>query len=53
MDVNLIERDFIHVVQPGQHHPRDPQRDDVTRGDQRAGRIEGLELFGFVGPTEC
>ena len=30
-DVHLVERHLAHVVQAGEHHPRDPERDDVAR----------------------
>ena len=44
MDEHVVERHLAHVVQPGQHHPRDPQRDDVAAGDQHVGRIVVFQL---------
>ena len=48
MNEDLAERHVPHVVQPGEHHPRDPQGDDVAAGDQHAGRIKV-----FRAPAVC
>ena len=51
-DVDLVERHFAHVVQAREHHPGDPQRDDVARRDQRAGGIELREFGRLLGPAQ-
>ena len=45
VDVDVVERHFLHEVQAHHHHARDPEEDDVEAGDQRRGRIVALELF--------
>ncbi len=41
-----------HGVQAEHHHPRDPEEQDVVPGDQHAGRVEGPQVRGFLGPAE-
>jgi len=52
MDVDLAERDLANVVQTHENHPGDPEGDDISRGDQGIGRIEVIQIVGFIGPTE-
>ena len=52
MDVDVVERDLLHEVEPHHHHARDPEEDDVEAGDEHAGGIEALELLGLLGPAE-
>ena len=39
VDVDVVERHLAEVVQPGDHHPRHPERDDVAARHQHAGRV--------------
>ena len=50
-DIDLVERHFADVVQAGDHHPGDPERDDVARRDERAGGIELFQLRRFIWPA--
>ena len=51
MDVDMLKRHLAHVVQAGEHHPRDPQRDDVARRDEDGAGVEEVEDFVAV-PAE-
>ena len=43
----LNARRVLHVVEPREHHPGNPQRDDVPRRDQHAAGVEVVENFVF------
>ena len=52
MDVDVMERHLLQVVQPRDHHARHPERDDVAAGDQHAGRIAVAQLRRVLRPAE-
>src|SRR4051794_38930226 len=52
VDVDVTERDRAGELEPGHHHPRDPEEEDLAGGGQEAGRVEGPQLGGVVGPAE-
>ena len=41
----MFERDIAHIVQPGQHHAGNPQRDDVAGRDEHGTWVEVVENF--------
>ncbi len=43
MHMHVRERHLPHVVEAGDHHPRDPQRDDVATRDQHVAGIKLLQ----------
>ena len=45
----MLERNVPHVIETRQHHPRYPQRDDVTRGHQHAAGIKVRQDFVLAG----
>ena len=52
MDEHLVERNFADVVQPGQHHPRHPKRDDIAAGDQHVRRIVVFQFLRLLRPAQ-
>ena len=52
MDIDFLERDFSHVVQPHQYHAGYPQSNNVARCNQRAGGIEIVQFLGFLRPSQ-
>ncbi len=52
VDVDVAERDVAGELDPHHDHPRDPEEEDLARGGEEAGRIEGAQLRGVVGPAE-
>ena len=49
---DFLEGNFAHVVEPHQNHSRNPQRDNVARGDERAGGIEVVQFRRLFRPSE-
>ncbi len=52
VDIDGVEGHVARHLQLHHHHPRDPEEDDVKAGHQHAAGMEGLELFGLLGPAE-
>ena len=52
MDGDVAKRNLPRIKKPHDHHPRDPERDDVTAGDERGGGIEAVELRRLCRPAE-
>ena len=51
VDVHILERNFAHELYAHHHHPGDPEEDDVKRGDERGGGIEGFQFRRLVRPA--
>ena len=49
VDVDVVERDFVHELEAHHDHARDPQEDDVKRRDQHVGGIEAARSSVFSG----
>ena len=52
MDDDVRERHLAYELDASHDHPADPEVDDLPRGAVHVRRIEGLEVFGLVRPTE-
>ena len=52
MDGDICEGNLPCIKKPHDHHPRDPERDDVTAGDERGRGIEAVELRRLRRPAE-
>ena len=52
VNINRLERNFLHVLHAGEDHAGNPEEDDVISGDQRVRRIEVLQLLGLVRPSK-
>ena len=52
VDVHVVERHLAHVVEPGHHHARHPERDDVAARHQHAGRVVVRQLRRLLRPAE-
>ena len=52
MDEDVVEGHFAHVVQPREHHPRHPKRDDVAAGNEYAGGIVVFQFRRLLRPAE-
>ncbi len=52
VDEDVAERHFVHEVQAHHHHARDPEEDDVERGDEDRGRVVARELGRFLRPAQ-
>ena len=50
--VDVAEGDVAGELDPGHDHPRHPEEEDLARGGEEAGRVEGAQLGGVVGPAE-
>ncbi len=51
MNVDLLERHFIHKLEAHHHHTRDPEKQDIEAGYQTGCGIELIQSGGFVGPA--
>ena len=45
MDVDMLKRHVTHVVEPREHHSRNPQRDNVAGGNEDRAGVEEVEDF--------
>ena len=52
VDGDICEGNLPCIKKPHDHHPRDPERDDVTAGDERGRGIEAVELRRLRRPAE-
>ena len=52
MEKNGLEGLFTHMLKAGEDHPDNPEKDDVITGYENIGRIEILEVFGLLRPSE-
>ena len=52
MDEHVVERNLADVVQARDHHPGDPERDDVAAGDEHAGGIIIGQFGRLLRPAE-
>ena len=52
VDVDVAEGDVAGELEPGHDHPRHPEEEDLARGGEEAGRVEGAQLRRVVGPAE-
>ena len=52
VDVDVAEGDVAGNSMPHHHHPRHPEEEDLARGGEEAGRVEGAQLGRVVGPAE-
>ena len=50
--VDVAEGDGAGELEPHHHHPRHPEEEDLARGGEEAGRVEGAQLRRLVGPAE-
>ena len=50
--VDVVEGDVAGELEPGHDHPRHPEEEDLARGGEEAGRVEGAQLGRVVGPAE-
>ena len=52
MHVDVGEGDLAGELEAHHHHPRHPQEEDVARGREHVGRVEGAQLVGLLRPAE-
>jgi hypothetical protein len=52
VDVDVLEGHVAGELEPGHDHPRHPEEEDLARRGEEAGRVEGAQLGGVVGPAE-
>jgi hypothetical protein len=52
VDVDVLERNVAGELEPHHDHARDPEVEDLARGREEVGRIEGAQLGRVVGPAE-
>ena len=52
MNIDRVERHFLHEMQRHHDHPRDPKEDDVKAGDQYRCRVERLQVISVIWPAE-
>ena len=51
-EMDRVEGQLIGEMEAAHHHPRHPEEDDVEGRHQHVGRIEGLQILGFVRPAK-
>ena len=51
VDDDVLKRHLVQEVQRAHDHAGDPQRDDVTRGDERGRGVMSLEQFRLLRPA--
>jgi len=52
VDVDRMERDLAHEMQPHHHHAGDPEENDVEAGDQHVAGIIAGKLLRLLGPSQ-
>ena len=52
VDVDGVERHFLHEVQPHHHHAGDPEEDDVEAGDEHIRLVMALQLRRLLRPAQ-
>ena len=53
VEKNTLKGSLSHLLIAGEDHSDDPEEDDVISGDQHIRRIEILEVFGHLRPSQC
>lgn len=52
VDSDMVEGNATHVVDAGHHHPRHPERDDVSAGEEDGTGVILCQFGGLFGPAE-
>ena len=50
MDINILEGDIFHELQPHHHHAGNPEEKDIEAGDQARGRVELGQALSLLRP---
>ena len=53
MNQNRIKRHFVHALQAGEHHPNNPEENNIIARYQCVGWVEILQFFGLIRPAQC
>ena len=53
MNQNRIKRHFVHALQAGEHHPDNPEENNIITRYQCVRWVEILQFFGLIRPAQC